>query len=162
MRHHFKLMVVWAVLSIFSACSNKSDFPQVRETASKGWFPLAADEAAGIIYDETDFPVVGIAAEMLADDVERITGNRPELLHHADLNDMPEVPAVLAGTVGRSRIIDELVTRGLVDVSEISGKWESSLITTVRLQGRDKPVLVIAGSDRRGTAYGLTSLSEAI
>ena len=162
MKHHFKLMVVWAVLSIFSACSNKSDFPQVRETASKGWFPLAADEAAGIIYDETDFPVVGIAAEMLADDVERITGNRPELLHHADLNDMPEVPAVLAGTVGRSRIIDELVTRGLVDVSEISGKWESSLITTVRLQGRDKPVLVIAGSDRRGTAYGLTSLSEAI
>ena len=68
---------------------------------------------------------------------------------------------MVVGTVGKSRLIDELVRQKAIDVSAIKGKWESFIITTVN-RPRQGQLLVIAGSDLRGTAFGLTSLSEAI
>ncbi len=160
-------MAVLAVFLCHQACSKKTEnrsdaFPTVAEVSHKGWFPLAADETARIIVDDADFPVVGIAAGMFSDDVERITGKRPEIQQHSGYEGIADIPAVIAGTVGHSRIIDELAAQGIIDISDIQGKWESCVITTVSLPGRSNPALVIAGSDRRGTAYGLTSLSEAV
>src|SRR5262249_36951671 len=60
----------------------------------------------------------------------------------------------------RSRLIDDLVSRHKLDVGDVRGKWESFVIDVV-----DKPfdgvdrALVIAGSDKRGTIYGLYDLS---
>jgi len=48
------------------------------------------------------------------------------------------------------------------DVSSLRGKWESFVITTAEHPKYHTPLLLIVGSDRRGTAFGLTSLSEAI
>ena len=167
MKHIFHIAVLTTAFTILGACYDQSDiacndFPKIKETVCKGWFPLSADEPAVIVYDNADFPVVGISAGMLADDIFRVTGNRPEILEHTTLDALPDTPLVIAGTIGKSRIINELIANGLIEVSEISGKWESTLIKTIRLAGRSTNVLVIAGSDRRGTAYGLTSLSEAI
>ena len=133
-----------------------SDFPKVAEAGGRGWFDLSS---ASIIWDAADEPVVGIAAGMLADDVQRVTGKRPEAAVDA-ISRTSCLPAVVAGTLGHSRIIDSLVANGLLDVSQIMGKWESFMVVTLRDKGR--PMLVIVGSDRRGTAYGLTSLSGAI
>lgn len=134
-----------------------SDFPKVAEAGGRGWFDLSS---ASIIWDAADEPVVGIAAGMLADDVQRVTGKRPEIAAVDAISRTSCLPAVVAGTLGHSRIIDSLVANGLLDVSQIMGKWESFLVVTLRDKGR--PMLVIVGSDRRGTAYGLTSLSGAI
>lgn len=57
-----------------------------------------------------------------------------------------------------------MVTAGNVaaictDVSGIRGKWESFIVATIEHPKSHTPLLVIVGSDRRGTAFGLTSLS---
>ena len=138
-----------------------AEFPRVSEEASDGSFPLAAGVAAPICYDPADFPVVRLAAGMLAGDVERLTGIRPSVQEVSSPGMMPSGPSVIAGTFGSSGPIDALVRDGLLSVDDIRGKWESFIVQTVLRPGNPNPVLVIAGSDRRGTAYGLTSLSKA-
>lgn len=70
---------------------------------------------------------------------------------------------VVAGTLGRSRAIDELVAKRKLDARAIAGKWESFIVEVVERPwaGVDRAI-VIAGSDRRGTVYGLYDLSEQI
>jgi hypothetical protein len=70
---------------------------------------------------------------------------------------------VLIGTIGKSEIIDRLIRERKIDVSQIEGKWESTLIQVVShpLPGVAR-ALVIAGSDKRGTIYGIYDLSEQI
>jgi hypothetical protein len=133
----------------------------VTETPKPGDFELAvAGRAADIYVASEDFKVAGIAADCLAADVERVTGAKPKIK-----NDARELsgPAVLIGTIGKSPLIDGLVRSGRIETNQIAGQWESFVIVTVT-----NPVhgvgtaLVIAGSDRRGTAYGVFTLSEAI
>lgn len=167
MKQIFRLIAVLAaILSIITCTPLKEDtyrtFPEIAESPEKGWFPLAGEKPAQIILDNEDYPVVRIASGMLADDVERITGMRPEVIECGETESISDTPAIIAGTVGHSRLIDSFADKGLIDVSEIKGRWESCIITSIRLPEHDSPVLVIAGSDRRGTAYGLTTLSEAI
>ena len=67
------------------------------------------------------------------------------------------------GTVGHNAFIDQLVAEGQLDVSAISGGWEQFVIKTIEVPVKGvKKVLVIAGCDRRGTAYGVFTLSEAM
>ena len=133
----------------------------VRDPAQPGDFALvAAGRAADILIAPEDFKVVALAAQDFAADVERVTGIRPGVrTQSADTNG----PVVLAGTLGHSAPIDRLVSAGKLDVSAVRGQWETFLIATVAdpLPGV-KQGLVVAGSDRRGTAFGLYELSEAI
>lgn len=136
-----------------------SDF--VSETSQAGDFALVTKDAAATVYvDADDHAVVNHAARLLTEDVERVTGRKPQLSHQAeDLSG----PAVLIGTLGQSEVIDRLVETGKIDVEAIKGQWESHVIQTVDqpLPGVEKG-LVIVGSDRRGTAYGVFELSEQI
>ena len=135
-----------------------ADFPKVSEKAHTDWFPLGE---ATICTDAGDYKVVNIAAQMLADDVERVTAARSTIVLATSLKKLPQGATVVAGTLGHSRIIDELVRQKAIDVAAIKGKWESYIVTTVN-RPRLGQLLVIAGSDRRGTAFGLTTMSETI
>mgnify|MGYP003292625045 CR=1 FL=1 len=137
-------------------------FPEAGDRKTAGCFPLTEENAANIVYDTADFKVVEITAGMLADDIELVTGKRPATSAAATLSDIPAEPSVVAGTAGNSALIDALAESGVLEISEIDGKWESFVIQTVRHPEYGTPLLVIAGSDRRGTAFGLTSLSKAI
>ena len=133
--------------------------PNVSSEASKpGYFPLSD---ADIYTDSKDYHVVSITANMFADDVERVTGKRPHVAVTASVKSIPKGVAVVVGTIGKSRLIDELIKQKAIDVSAIKGKWESYIISTIN-RPRQGQLLVIAGSDRRGTAFGLTTLGEAI
>ena len=70
---------------------------------------------------------------------------------------------IIAGTLGRSLIIDELVKSGKLNATEIQGKWESFVTQVVKspIPGCSRAV-IIAGSDPRGTIYGLYDISEQI
>ena len=156
-----KIRTLLTVLLLAAGCGQVNQeltcFPEVTQKAHRGYFPLASAEGtAAICVDTCDARVVGIAAEMLADDIGQLTGSRP-----AVQTDLPEGPAVVAGTIGHSHLIDELSDKGLIDTEELDGKWESYVIQTIHIDGRDEPLLVVAGSDRRGTAFGLASLCEA-
>ena len=112
-----------------------------------------AGHAAPIVVDPNDAAVVRLVAGLLADDVNAVTGHLPTIVAPAD--DVAG-PAILVGTIGHCPSIDRLIADGKLDVSRVRGQWETFLVATV---GR---TLVIAGSDRRGTAYGMLELSEQI
>jgi hypothetical protein len=133
----------------------------VSDTYHTGDFKLAdRTHVADILVSAQDFKVVQIAAENLAADVQRVTGRKPVV--HDDVTSL-RGQVVIAGTLGKSPFIDSLVSQQKLDVAQLRGQWESFLIATVA-----DPVpgvsagLVIAGSDRRGTAFGIFELSEAI
>src|SRR5690606_24138974 len=100
------------------------------------------------------------AAALFTQDVERVTRRKPTLTHDAG---SLEGAAVLIGTVGQSAVIDQLIAEGKLDGKELAGQWETFVIQTVEqpLEGVER-ALVIAGSDRRGTAFGVFEVSEQI
>ncbi|WP_046731109.1 glycosyl hydrolase 115 family protein [Streptomyces humi] len=110
---------------------------------------------APVVVSADDHPgVVRVAADLRAD-LERVTGIRPG----ATIAPL----AVLVGTIGRSPLIDGLVAAGRLDVTGVRGKWETSLQTVVEhpLPGVAK-AFVIAGSDPRGTIFGVYDVSYGI
>ena len=111
-------------------------------------------------YDEkTAFTGVIKTAENVKRDIELVVGAYPHLW-----NEGREAKfAVIYGTLGRSPILDDLEQRGKIDFSEVRGKWEvySFSVMEEPIKGIDNAV-VIAGSDKRGTIYGLYHLSELI
>lgn len=123
-------------------------------------FTLASPrQTAAILYDASDAAVVKRAGELFAADVEAVTGRRPQVTSATGETG----PAVIVGTVGGSALIRRLSEAGKIDTAPLEGAWERYLIQTVAnpLPGIRK-ALVIAGSDRRGAAYGLFTLSELI
>jgi hypothetical protein len=149
------------LLGTGAALSAATPAPWVSDQARPGDFPLVSGgRAADVVYAAEDFKVVAIAARDFAADIERVTGRKPIVRTDAPA---AGAPVVLAGTLGRSPLIDGLMRAGKLDVSALHGQWESFVITTVRdpLPGVPQG-LVVAGSDRRGTAYGLYELSQAI
>ena len=133
--------------------------PTVSERWKPGYFPISE---AVIYIDAKDYKVVDITANLLADDVERVTGRHPQVTTAASVKSIPKGVPVVVGTVGRSRLIEELVRQKSINVSAVKGKWESFVVTTIEHPKQGGQLLVIAGSDRRGTAFGLMSLCEAI
>jgi hypothetical protein len=124
-------------------------------------FPLVVNgAAAGIWIDPSDLQPTDIAAHLLADDIHRVTGKSPRIL--TDPAQLGRT-AVLIGTLGHSRVIDSLAASGALNIGNLHGQWEA-----YRLQQLDHPLpnvdraLLIIGSDRRGTAYGVTTLSRKI
>jgi hypothetical protein len=70
---------------------------------------------------------------------------------------------IIAGTVGHSKLVDDLISSGKLGVSKIKGKWESFVTQIVESPIRGCPqAVVIAGSDPRGAIFGLYDLSEQI
>lgn len=69
--------------------------------------------------------------------------------------------AIIAGTIGESGWIDVLASRNKIDTAAIAGSWERYMIEVVNnpVPGIKKAI-VVAGSDRRGTAYGLLSIQN--
>lgn len=130
-------------------------FLAVSETPTAGSFLLTGTP---VHYSAGDAKVVEFTAKALAGDMEMVTGAKSAVSSSA-----PAGNAILAGTLGHSELIDSLIRTGKLDASKISGKWESYLANIVEnpFPGVAR-ALVIAGSDRRGTAYGMTALSEAI
>ena len=91
-----------------------------------------------ITYDPLDWKGVRMAVENLCHDLKAVTGsaNAP----------------VVVGTIGKSKLTKKYKQQS----KELQGKWEQYLIFT------DKGKLVILGSDKRGTIYGIYELSKQI
>ncbi|KAL3422220.1 hypothetical protein PVAG01_06376 [Phlyctema vagabunda] len=79
------------------------------------------------------------------------------------LDDTQNTTVIIAGTIGRSSVISSIIASGKLDVSAITGEWESFISQVVEspLPGIDR-ALVIAGSDLRGSIFGLYDVSEQI
>ncbi|SMQ45054.1 unnamed protein product [Zymoseptoria tritici ST99CH_3D7] len=148
---------------------------------------LASNTSFVNIYaDPNDWPAVLRVCDDLAMDFGRITGTNGSVIHNgngtgASLNasmifNVTGRPSfgvissgsasggvIIAGTLGRSSVIDRLVAEGKLDVTGIEGSWEAYVSAIVHdpLLGVEE-AMVIAGSDRRGSVFGLYSVSEQI
>src|SRR5688572_8526768 len=134
----------------------------IETTARRGSFPLVGPRGAAAIYvDAADWPGVVRASSDLRNDIQRVTTLSPAVLRDAGSR-RPEL-LVLVGTIGKSPLIDQLIRERKIDVSGIQGKWESFFLQTLEnpLPGVSN-ALVIVGSDKRGTIYGIYDLSEQI
>jgi hypothetical protein len=120
-------------------------------------------KTASIILDADDWKGVIRAARDLGDDVRKVTGvasqvdlqssNSAGMLPHERKNLQA---SILVGTIGKSRVIDQMVKQKKIDIRKVQGQWEAYLIDIV--DGN----LVIAGSDKRGTIYGIYEISQRI
>ncbi|WP_440962819.1 glycosyl hydrolase 115 family protein [Massilia sp. GER05] len=119
-------------------------------------------QAARILVDPNEFKGVRRAAADLQADIERVSGIRPALLASAGAVAKGS-DVVIVGTLGQSALIDRLARENRIDAKAVRGKWEGYLVQTVRnpLPGVAR-ALVVAGSDRRGTIFGLYTVSEQI
>jgi hypothetical protein len=140
------------------AASSQTGSLKITAQKESGCFTISSGKSsAQMLISEKDDPGVIRAFKDLRTDIKDVTGNLPVLSvnkyrSHSDL--------IIAGTIGKSPLIDDLVKRGKIRIDDISGKWESYIIQVV-----DKPFpgvakgLIIAGSDKRGTIYGIYEIS---
>ena len=120
----------------------------------------AADNAlslrgAAINFSADEHSCVQLAAANLQTDMERVTGLRPELAAvQKTVPPTQSATTILVGTAGVNRQIDQLMRSG--QLPSLKGKTEMYVIKTIGQQ------LVIAGSDKRGTVFGIYELSRQI
>ena len=153
--------VLVIVTFVLVACATQvlgSTRSLVRDSIGDGDFALVKDgRAAEIFVHDSDFTVARIAAAALAEDIHSVAGVKPAVSGEVK----PADNAVLIGSIEKSPFIRQLVDSGKLDVSALQGQWETYLITVVDAPLPDiGSALVIAGSDRRGTAFGVFELSE--
>ncbi len=132
----------------------------VETRPSQGSLQICAGASvAAIGVSSNDWAGVVRAAHDLSADINRVTGKSPAIFTASAASSN----VILIGTVGKSEIIDRLVREKKIDVSSIAGKWESFFLQVVPhpFPGVEN-ALVICGSDKRGTIYGIYDLSEQI
>ncbi|MGB6384055.1 MAG: glycosyl hydrolase 115 family protein [Terriglobales bacterium] len=136
----------------------------VEAVPRRGSFAIVREKTLASIYvDPNDYKGVVRAAGDLQADVARVTGRSPTVIDVEDNNGETNLGtnAIVVGTIGKNAVIDRLIRQRKIDVTAIADKWESFLIQVV-----PKPLpgveigLIIAGSDKRGTIYGIYDLSE--
>lgn len=138
------------LLSLLALCSFSSaaDFTMVSQ-----------NKKASILYSQSSQSIDSIIANLLAQDIQRITGYLPLVT-----TDISKVSGnvIMIGDIN-SKLIQRMTGQNDTEYLKLNGKWESFMIRVV-----DKPnakidhALLIAGSDRRGTAYGVFYISEKI
>jgi len=124
-------------------------------------FPIVNSEhvAASLRYDINDYKGVIRAIGDLQTDIDRVTSIKPKLI----TSETSTGYEIVIGTLGKSKLIDELVSSKKLNVKDLKGKWESFVIATIpNPKINSKPCLVIAGSDKRGTIYGIYELSRQL
>ena len=91
---------------------------------NQGDLLLNPQKQVTITTDEADFKAVDIAVHALAADFGRVTGQDAVLQHQADAK-------IIVGTIGHSKFIEQLAKKKLIDATQLKGKREKFIITTV-------------------------------
>jgi len=145
------------ILLLSFATSRSQDL--IREQAEPGAFPLAS---ATIYVEDSDYWLVQKAATVLQQDIERVTGRQPAIIH-ALPSPAGNLAVIILGSLDSSRLIRRLAKAQRIAAGNLKGKWESYLLQTIPHPVKGiAQALVITGSDRRGTAYGVFELSRQI
>ena len=148
----------------YSQASSQESNPKttfVSENYTKEYFPLVyKNKGANLYCDENDAKVVHIATSDLQKDINRVTGITPEI--STQFNTQQQY-VVIIGSIGNNKQIAQLVKQNKLDISDISGQWEAYKIVVVEHPFSNvEKALVVVGSDRRGTAYGVYEISKQI
>lgn len=123
-------------------------------------FPVFKEGLVAELFVSTeDWPGVQYVAELLKEDIKKVGGKAPAISNSTHLSDFP----IIIGTMDKSPLIKQLVDTGAIDANRLVGKREKYCITVIKHpEQAEGYALVIAGSDKRGTIYGMLDLSRAM
>lgn len=154
-----KIFLLILITGLNNCCVFADIKPFISKKPIKGSFCISEKQkSVPLLVSKNEWPGVIRAAKDLQDDIRKVTGRAPEFNI-----DQTAPMTIIIGTIGSSEIIDQLIKTNKINVKGIYGSWETTLIEIVKnpLPGVDK-ALVIAGSDKRGTIYGIYELSYQI
>lgn len=134
------------LLCMLTICGHAQSI--IADQASKTTFPLAG---AAICVDPADDPLVLQSANLLQQDIEMVTGMQLPIV-----SSIPATPAIIIGSLERSLPVTSLEKKGKINTTLLKNKWEAYLIQSTGNQ------LIITGSDKRGTAYGVFEISRQL
>jgi hypothetical protein len=158
---YFTLLFVALITSCLAAKKPSDTTSYISVNKGEGRFALSSSgKSAPLCVSSKDYSGVIKVAKLLQTDIEKVTNSKPEIF----VDEIPKSKElVIIGTLGKSKIIEKLVTNKKIDVKDILGKWETFFRQVIEnpLPGVDR-ALVITGSDKRGTIYGMFDLSEKI
>ena len=155
--------LIFSLLFLVSCNSNSLINLQKQKSyiqTSSGFAIVNNNEATAIYLSDNDYEGVKKIAQKFQEDIERVTNMKPSIIS----NEIPSNgTAIIVGTIGNSSLIDQLIEEKKLEVSLIKGKWETFLIQTIKnpFEGVEE-ALVIVGSDKRGTIYGMFDVSYEI
>lgn len=120
-----------------------------------------------ICLEQSAFPGVIRVTEKVAHDVELVSGKKPQILVEKEIPETLESSGedwtIIAATKGKSSFLKKLEEAGSAELKELEQKRECYAWIFPEIKNRTKSnLLVIAGSDKRGTIYGLFHLSEML
>ena len=125
---------------------------------------LNANNQVHIYLDHNDCRGVSYAVQALIKDIQKVSGSPASIITDFTTSSKGSTSTsskgnapkanIIVGTIGHSTAIDRLVKQRRLDAKLLQGKHEKFIITLIDGQ------LVIAGSDRRGTIYGIYELSQ--
>ena len=154
-----KLYLALVAIVMMVANVNAADHKGIsfNELSSDRFTLIENGNPISLLLDETDDIGVQIAAKALQKDFKMVSGKEAKIL-----NEPSEKSVVIIGTL-ESKYIKQIIKNKKLDKKELEGKYEKYIMTTIAnpVEGVDE-ALVIAGSDKRGTIYGIYELSEQI
>lgn len=110
-----------------------------------------------ICVDEKDDAVVLKAAQLLQQDIRRVTGKTPALQYRLPEN---RQAAIIIGNQQHSSLIRQLSASGRINTKALEGAWEAHQVIVAH--SNNYPAIIITGSDRRGTAFGVFEFSRQL
>ena len=129
------------------------------ETAVNGFPVVSSSKNAVFVVDAHDSEVVTTVANCVIQDIKIVTGKTLLLQHELKSGDYP----IIAGTLGNSTIIDNLLKDGKIDTTSVTDRWEAYTLQLIKnpTEGIEEALVIIGGTPR-GTAYGLFEISRRI
>lgn len=121
----------------------------------KDFVIVSNKQQAVIAVDPSDDALVLKAATLLQQDIEATTGKKLSIVH----NNTGSTPAIIIGSIQHSALIQQLVKGKKIQTDSLQHQWEGYRVQVINNYNNNR-ALVIAGSDRRGTAFGVFELSR--
>ena len=139
------------IISVWIACT--CFFESIGQLVSEIKQPNSFSLSNAVIYiDDNDFPLVKRSAELLQQDIEMVTGKKLPITNKI----LSSSPAIIIGSLKASSGLKQLLAQKKINTKNIDGKWEAYILQSL------PNMLIIAGNDRRGTAYGVFEFSKQI
>lgn len=151
----FRLSIFFVMVGLFTLGYGQESYISNRNT--EGSFPLHTDEQYFFYVDKGDYEGVQLVMQDIQEDFKKVLGKTPKINTGKIVDSYP----IIIGTLGKSTFIDDLISRQKIDLSSIRGKRENFQIEVIDhpYPGVDQ-ALVIVGSDKRGTIFGMYDLVE--
>ncbi|HEY8689436.1 MAG TPA: glycosyl hydrolase 115 family protein, partial [Chitinophagaceae bacterium] len=150
--------IISIFILFFSYCLNSFSQNFITDKKEAGSFAIVSNTATSIYTDANDDWLIQKTAMLFQSDIEKVTGKKTNIIHQLSAADKN---IIIIGSIEHSSIIHQFVEEKKININNTKGKWEAFQIQIVNnpFKGIDN-ALIIAGSDKRGTAYGVFELSK--